>query len=83
MAMREDKSELRARIFLLEREKENLDLKVATLHSQHQAHLATIQHLQAQLQDNDNDVIIILSIALLTSNTLQPTYSFLPPHKKI
>ncbi|KAG8290849.1 hypothetical protein J6590_074099 [Homalodisca vitripennis] len=55
MAMREDKCELRAKIYLLERERENQELKVASLQSQQQAHLATIQHLQAQLQDADTE----------------------------
>lgn len=54
--MREDKAELRAKIYLLERERENHELKVATLQSQQQAHLATIQHLQAQLHEADTEV---------------------------
>ncbi|XP_054258282.1 colorectal mutant cancer protein-like isoform X3 [Macrosteles quadrilineatus] len=57
MAMREDKAELRAKIYLLEREKENQELKVATLQSQQQAHLATIQHLQAQLHEADTEEV--------------------------
>lgn len=56
MAMREDKTELRTRIFLMERERESQELKVATLQSQLQAHLTTIQHLQAQLHLADSQV---------------------------
>lgn len=55
MAMREDKTDLRARVYLLERERESLELKLATLQSQQQAHLATIQHLEAQIEDTDED----------------------------
>uniref|UniRef100_A0A1B6E8N5 EF-hand domain-containing protein n=1 Tax=Clastoptera arizonana TaxID=38151 RepID=A0A1B6E8N5_9HEMI len=53
MAMREDKTELRARVYLLEREKESLELKLANIQSQHQAYLVTIHNLQAQVHDGE------------------------------
>lgn len=42
MALREDKAELRARIFLLEKERATIEMKL-------NARDAQIQHLQAQL----------------------------------
>lgn len=64
MAMREDKCELRAKIYLLERERENQELKLATLNSQQQAHQATIQHLQTQLCDTDTQVTVVCKIKM-------------------
>ncbi|GFG35636.1 hypothetical protein Cfor_02558 [Coptotermes formosanus] len=51
MAMREDKAELRARVYLLERERSALELKLSSQEAQQAAQQATVQHLQAQLQD--------------------------------
>lgn len=61
--MREDKTELRARVYLLERERESLELKLATLQSQQQAYMATVQHLQAQLHDNETGVSCLIQFA--------------------
>ena len=49
--MREDKAELRARVYLLERERSALELKLSSQEAQQAAQQATVQHLQAQLQD--------------------------------
>lgn len=49
--MREDKAELRARVYLLERERSALELKLSSQEAQQAAQQATAQHLQAQLQD--------------------------------
>ena len=51
MAVREDKAELRARVYLLERERSALELKLSSQEAQQAAQQATVQHLQAQLQD--------------------------------
>ncbi|KAJ9578304.1 hypothetical protein L9F63_005470, partial [Diploptera punctata] len=51
MAMREDKAELRARVYLLEKERSALELKLSSQEAHQAAQQATVQHLQAQLQD--------------------------------
>jgi septal ring factor EnvC (AmiA/AmiB activator) len=51
MAMREDKAELRARVYLLEKERSALELKLSSQEAHQAAQEATVQHLQAQLQD--------------------------------
>ncbi|XP_050462956.1 colorectal mutant cancer protein isoform X3 [Cataglyphis hispanica] len=51
MAMREDKAELRARVFLLEKERATIELKLNARDTQIAAQHATIQHLQSQLSD--------------------------------
>ncbi|XP_026831011.1 colorectal mutant cancer protein isoform X1 [Ooceraea biroi] len=51
MAMREDKAELRARVFLLEKERATIELKLNARDTQIAAQHATIQHLQGQLND--------------------------------
>ncbi|KDR23021.1 hypothetical protein L798_02176, partial [Zootermopsis nevadensis] len=51
MAMREDKADLRARVYLLEKERSALELKLSSQEAHQAAQQATVQHLQAQLQD--------------------------------
>ncbi|PSN36345.1 Colorectal mutant cancer protein [Blattella germanica] len=51
MAMREDKAELRARVYLLEKERSALELKLSSQEAHQAAQQATVQHLQSQLQD--------------------------------
>ncbi|XP_023711663.1 colorectal mutant cancer protein isoform X4 [Cryptotermes secundus] len=51
MAMREDKAELRARVYLLEKERSALELKLSSQEAHQAAQEATVQHLQVQLQD--------------------------------
>ena len=49
--MREDKAELRARVYLLEKERSALELKLSSQEAHQAAQQATVQHLQGQLQD--------------------------------
>lgn len=49
--MREDKAELRARVYLLEKERSALELKLSSQEAHQVAQEATVQHLQTQLQD--------------------------------
>lgn len=44
--MREEKADLNATIYGLEKEKESLELKLATMETQQQTQLATVQHLK-------------------------------------
>ncbi|XP_063979166.1 colorectal mutant cancer protein isoform X1 [Diachasmimorpha longicaudata] len=53
MAMREDKAELRARVFLLEKERATVELKLNARDAQIAAQHAAIQHLQGQLTDTE------------------------------
>ncbi|XP_068082210.1 colorectal mutant cancer protein isoform X2 [Anabrus simplex] len=53
MAMREDKAELRARVYLLEKERAAVELKLSSQEAQQTAQMATIQHLQSQLQETE------------------------------
>ncbi|XP_075221405.1 colorectal mutant cancer protein-like [Lycorma delicatula] len=46
MSMREEKADLNATIYRLEKEKESLELKLATMETQQQTQLATVQHLK-------------------------------------
>lgn len=67
MAMREDKAELRARVFLLEKERANIELKLNARDTQIAGQKAAIEHLQTQLADTEsllamgNKVIIFCS----------------------
>lgn len=49
--MREDKAELRARVFLLEKERATIELKLGVQDTQIAAQYAAILHLQEQLRD--------------------------------
>ncbi|XP_017889893.1 colorectal mutant cancer protein isoform X2 [Ceratina calcarata] len=53
MAMREDKAELRARVFLLEKERATIELKLNARDTQIAAQHAAIEHLQGQLADTE------------------------------
>ncbi|XP_071866392.1 colorectal mutant cancer protein isoform X1 [Bombus fervidus] len=53
MAMREDKAELRARVFLLEKERATIELKLNARDTQIAAQHAAIEHLQGQLSDTE------------------------------
>lgn len=53
MAMREDKAELRARVFLLEKERSTIELKLNSRDAQIAAQNTAIQHLQDQLTDTE------------------------------
>jgi chromosome segregation ATPase len=54
MAMREDKAELRARCYALEREKASLDLRLSGHEAQRQAQGAALSSLQQQLRDSES-----------------------------
>ncbi|XP_069172163.1 LOW QUALITY PROTEIN: colorectal mutant cancer protein [Procambarus clarkii] len=48
-AMREDRAELRAQVYLMDREKAGLELRVGTCEAQAAAYCATIDHLKSEL----------------------------------
>lgn len=67
--MREDKAELRARVFLLEKERATIELKLNARDTQIAAQHATIQHLQGQLSDAE------AMLAMATNKVLRITLS--------
>ena len=50
MAMREERSDLRAQFFVLEREKKTLDLAMASQKAQETALRSHVQHLQREIR---------------------------------
>lgn len=53
MAMREERSDLRAQLFASERERKAAELRHGALEASHRAAQAALRHLQAQLADTE------------------------------
>lgn len=53
MGLREDKVELVARLFSMEKDKSTLELKLKYLEEQHRAQTAALKNLQGQLKDTE------------------------------
>ncbi|XP_054975417.1 colorectal mutant cancer protein [Sorex araneus] len=53
MAMKEEMAELKAQLYLLEKEKQALELRLSTREAQEQAHLAHIAHLKAEVEEQE------------------------------
>ncbi|XP_072272185.1 colorectal mutant cancer protein isoform X3 [Pyxicephalus adspersus] len=51
MAMKEEMAELKAQLYLLEKEKKALELKVSTRDAQEQAYLVHIEHLKSEVEE--------------------------------
>ncbi|KAJ7398389.1 Colorectal mutant cancer protein [Pitangus sulphuratus] len=51
MAMKEEMAELKARLYLLEKEKKALELKLSTREAQEQAYLVHIEHLKSEVEE--------------------------------
>ncbi|XP_043920145.1 colorectal mutant cancer protein isoform X1 [Protopterus annectens] len=51
MAMKEEMAELKAQLYLLEKEKKALELKLSTREAQEQAYLVHIEHLKSEVED--------------------------------
>lgn len=66
--MREDKAELRARVFLLEKERATIELKLEARDAQVATQHSTIQHLQGQLSD------VEAMLAMATSKVSKRSY---------
>ncbi|XP_021332394.1 colorectal mutant cancer protein isoform X2 [Danio rerio] len=52
MAMKEEMAELKAQLYLLEKEKKALELKLSSREAQEQAYLVHIEHLKAELEEH-------------------------------
>lgn len=69
MGLREDKAELISKLFILEKEKCAMELKLKYAEGQHKAHSAALKNIQGQLKDTEallamatqNKVILICS----------------------
>ncbi|XP_069843754.1 colorectal mutant cancer protein-like isoform X2 [Dipodomys merriami] len=53
MAMKEEMAELKAQLYLLEKEKKALELKLSTREAQEQAYLVHIEHLKAEVEERE------------------------------
>ncbi|KAL0965523.1 hypothetical protein UPYG_G00282430 [Umbra pygmaea] len=51
MAMKEEMAELKAQLYLLEKEKKALELRLSTREAQEQAYLVHIEHLKAEVEE--------------------------------
>lgn len=51
MALKEEKAELKAKNYLIEKEKKALELKITSRDAQEQAYLVHIEHLKSEMQD--------------------------------
>ena len=53
MAMREEKADLRGKVYIIEKENKSLELTISTLNAQELAMKTHIQHLQDELENQD------------------------------
>lgn len=58
MAMREEKADLRAQVYLMEKEKKSLELIISSQQAQEHALKTHIRHLQDELENQDSMVIL-------------------------
>ncbi|KAH1168986.1 colorectal mutant cancer protein isoform X2 [Mauremys mutica] len=61
MAMKEEMAELKAQLYLLEKEKKALELKLSTREAQEQAYLVHIEHLKSEVEEQKEQKIRSLS----------------------
>uniref|UniRef100_A0A6I8NHF3 MCC regulator of WNT signaling pathway n=2 Tax=Ornithorhynchus anatinus TaxID=9258 RepID=A0A6I8NHF3_ORNAN len=63
MAMKEEMAELKAQLYLLEKEKKALELKLSTREAQEQAYLVHIEHLKSEVEEQKEQRVRSLSSA--------------------
>ncbi|XP_018418004.1 PREDICTED: colorectal mutant cancer protein isoform X2 [Nanorana parkeri] len=63
MAMKEEMAELKAQLYLLEKEKKALELKLSTRDAQEQAYLVHIEHLKSEVEEQKEQRMRSLSSA--------------------
>ncbi|XP_062460190.1 colorectal mutant cancer protein isoform X1 [Pezoporus occidentalis] len=61
MAMKEEMAELKAQLYLLEKEKKALELKLSTREAQEQAYLIHIEHLKSEVEEQKEERMRSLS----------------------
>ena len=57
MAMREEKADLRAQVYMMEKEKRSLELTVSSQQAQELAMKTHIEHLQDELENQENSLV--------------------------
>ena len=57
MAMREEKADLRGKVYIMEKEKKSLELTIGSMNAQEMALKTHIQHLQDELENQELLVI--------------------------
>lgn len=67
MGLREDKTELLSKLFLLEKDKSAIELKLRYVEGQQKAQAAALKNLQGQLKDTE------ALLALATQNKVRET----------
>ncbi|XP_044302017.1 colorectal mutant cancer protein isoform X1 [Varanus komodoensis] len=67
MAMKEEMAELKAQLYLLEKEKKALELKLSSREAQEQAYLVHIEHLKSEVEEQKEQRMRSLSSASCSS----------------
>ncbi|XP_061480168.1 colorectal mutant cancer protein isoform X3 [Rhineura floridana] len=67
MAMKEEMAELKAQLYLLEKEKKALELKLSSREAQEQAYLVHIEHLKSEVEEQNEQRMRSLSSSSTTS----------------
>uniref|UniRef100_A0A8C5SGY2 MCC regulator of WNT signaling pathway n=1 Tax=Laticauda laticaudata TaxID=8630 RepID=A0A8C5SGY2_LATLA len=68
MAMKEEMAELKAQLYLLEKEKKALELKLSSREAQEQAYLVHIEHLKSEVEEQKEQRMRSLSSTSSSSN---------------
>nr|XP_056704081.1 colorectal mutant cancer protein isoform X1 [Euleptes europaea] len=75
MAMKEEMAELKAQLYLLEKEKKALELKLSSREAQEQAYLVHIEHLKSEVEEQKEQRMRSLSLASSSSKDKECTES--------
>lgn len=70
MAMREEKADLRGKVYIMEKEKKSLELTIGSMNAQEMALKTHIQHLQDELENQELLVIHLDSVEYYSSSRL-------------
>lgn len=70
MGLREDKTELISKLFLLEKERSAIELKLKYVEGQQKAQAAAFQNLQGQLKDTEALLALATQTKVHTTHTL-------------
>ena len=70
MAMREEKADLRGKVYIMEKEKKSLELTIGSMNAQEMALKTHIQHLQDELENQELLVIHLNSVEYYSSSRL-------------
>uniref|UniRef100_A0ACB8ER01 Uncharacterized protein n=1 Tax=Sphaerodactylus townsendi TaxID=933632 RepID=A0ACB8ER01_9SAUR len=73
MSMKEEMAELKAQLYLLEKEKKALELKLSSREAQEQAYLVHIEHLKSEVEEQKEQRMRSLSLASSSSKDKECT----------